>query len=261
MHYYQMTGFMQKDADATAMSTAIDLPETERAALFLDFDGTLVDIAERPQDVSVDPRVPALLSRAMDRLDGRVGLVSGRSIETLEHFLPDFKGTMIGTHGAEMRVDMEWSQAARFDLDTVARLQRLVSDFGALRPEFLVEPKPSGVVLHYRQAEELGGVAHRFMDALACATDGFRLQPALMAYELKPDCVGKDVALRKVLGRSAMMDALPVYAGDDLTDEPALDLAQERGGVAIKVGEADTVARHRLPDPAALLDRLEDWLA
>ncbi|MBM2576020.1 trehalose-phosphatase [Jannaschia sp. Os4] len=260
MQYYQMTGFMQQDA-AVAASDGIALPDPAEAALFLDFDGSLVEIAARPQDVVVDPRVPNLLSRAMDRLDGRVGLVSGRSIEALEHFLPGFRGHMIGTHGAEFRVDMEWSQVQDFDLDTVARLQRLVGDFGALRPEFLVEPKPSGVVLHYRQAEELGGVALKFMEALACAADGFKLQPALMAYELKPDCVGKDVALKRLLARPDLMDTVPIYAGDDLTDEPALDLVQGRGGAAIKVGAAETVANHRLGGPDDLLDLLEDWLA
>ena len=261
MQYYQMTGFLQRDAEAVAASDRISLPDPSEAALFLDFDGSLVDIAERPQDVTVDPRVPALLARAMDRLDGRVGLVSGRSIETLEHFLPGFRGHMIGTHGAEFRVDMEWSQVSEFDLDTVARLQRLAGDFGALRPEFLVEPKPSGVVLHYRQAEELGGVALKFMDALACAADGFKLQPALMAYELKPESVGKDVALKRLLARPDLMDRVPVYAGDDLTDEPALELVQGRGGTAIKIGEADTVANHRLGGPSDLIDALEEWLA
>lgn len=261
MHYYQMTGFMQNAAPEATPPEALSLPEPGDAVLFLDFDGVLVDIAERPQDVVVDPRVPALLDRAMERLDGRVGLVSGRSIETLEHFLPDFRGFLVGTHGAEFRIDMQWSQVEEFDLDTVARLQRLVADFGALRPEFLVEPKPSGAVLHYRQAEELGGVALKFMEALACAADGFKLQPALMAYELKPDSVGKDVGLRRLLARPEMGGKTPIYAGDDLTDEPALELVQAEGGTAIKIGDAETVAGNRLAAPADLLAVLEGWLA
>ena len=257
MLFYEMTGFMPAHLPA-AEGREIALPDPADAWLLLDFDGSLVEIADRPDGVVVDPRVSALLARAHDRLDGRVALVSGRSIEALEAFLPDFAGDMIGTHGAEMRVGGTWQQTAEFDPITVSRLQRLVADFAALQPAFLVEPKPSGVVLHYRQAEELGALALHFMETLANATEGFKLQPALMAYELKPDSVGKDVGLERLIGRDGRT---PVYAGDDLTDEPAIEMVQARGGVGIKIGEAESVARCRLPTPDAFIDVLEKWLA
>ena len=263
MMYYEMTGFMPGQTTApgeapAAGAPAIDLPAPPDAWLLLDFDGSLVEIADRPDGVVVDPRVPALLKRAHERLDGRVALVSGRSIEALEAFLPDFPGDIVGTHGAEMRLAGEWRQTVDFDPIVVSRLQRLVADFATLRPEFLVEPKPSGVVLHYRQAEELGALALHFMETLAHATEGFKLQPALMAYELKPEGVGKDVGLRKLLAG----DNRPaIYAGDDLTDEPAIEMVQDRGGVGIKIGTCDSVARHRLAGPAELIELLEEWLA
>ena len=261
MLFYEMTGFMPGHTGEPSGDAKIDLPDPSEAVLLLDFDGTLVEIASRPMDVVVPARVPALLARAHDRLDGRVGLVSGRTIADLEGFLPDFRGALVGTHGAEMRLDMEWSQAQDFDLDTVARLQRLVTDFVALRPEFLVEAKPSGVVLHYRQAEQQAGLALRFMESLAAASDGFRLQPALMAYELKPESVGKDVGVECILRRPENAGKVPVFAGDDLTDEAAIKVVQSHGGIGIKIGAAESVARHRLPGPAALLARLETWLA
>lgn len=261
MEYYQMTGFMG-GADPVAEDAApAELPAPDRATLLLDFDGTLVNIADTPDGIDVPERVPALLRRAMERLDGRVALVSGRSVGSLENFLPTFEGTLIGTHGAEMRHDGVHETIATFDREMVARLIRLADDFAALRPEFLVEHKPSGVVLHYRRAEEHGALALRFMESLAMAADGFRLQPALMAYELKPDGVGKDIALERLLGLPAYEDTVPIFAGDDLTDEPALQLVSDRSGVAIKIGTAETVAPARLHDPSALLDLLEDWLA
>lgn len=262
MHYYQMTGFMGSTEDTAEPCRHIDLPSLDKAALFLDFDGTLVDIAETPDGITVGDDVTDLLHLADDKLNGRVAIVSGRKLDDLERYLPDFKGNFIGTHGAEFRIDGIRRPGAEYNRATVSRLIRLVEDFAALRPEFLVETKPSGVVLHFRsrEAERHSALALNFMDSLASAADGFRLQPALMAYEIKPDNVGKDIALKTLLEDTRLARATPVFAGDDLTDEPALGLVQSRGGIAIKIGEAETVAKHRMADPAALRRCLGKWL-
>ena len=186
MQYYQMTGFMGiTDQPAEAVGD-FKLPDPDQSALYLDFDGTLVEIAERPDDIDVTATITGILDRAMERLDGRVALVSGRSIADLQKFLPDFKGALIGTHGAEMHID---------------------------------------------------GVHSKL-----------------------PECVGKDIALTRLMDRLPFRGKTPIYAGDDLTDEPALQLVERRKGYAIKIGEAETVASHRLPDPKSLLLKLEDWL-
>ncbi|PWJ22390.1 trehalose-phosphatase [Jannaschia seohaensis] len=259
MLYYQMTGFME--GDRPEPDYALRLPAPEDAALFLDFDGTLLDIAATPDEIIVPEDLPALLTRAMDRLDGRVALVTGRNVAGLEHFLPSFDGAVIAAHGAELRVDGKTFQAGDYDTDTIAGLQRVVAEFAKLQPAFLVENKPTGVVLHYRQAQEQGALALHFMDSLAQAAPGFRLQPALCAYEIKPDSVAKDLALADMMARAPFKGKLPIYAGDDLTDEPALSWADAAGGVAIKVGGADTVAPHWLADPTALRALLARWLA
>ncbi|WP_371156875.1 trehalose-phosphatase [Jannaschia sp. 2305UL9-9] len=259
MLYYQMTGFMGGDKHADGHTIA--MPGHADAALFLDFDGTLVDIAARPDGVTVPPEVHALLDKACDRLSGRVAIVSGRAVSELEAFLPDFKGPLIGSHGAERRVDGKTQQTQDFDQAIIATLQRLVTDFASLTPDFLVEMKPTGVVLHYRQAQEQGALALHFMESLASAATGFRLQPALCAYEIKPDSVGKDIALTGLMGQAPFSGATPIYAGDDLTDEAALAWAADLGGTAIKIGGAETVAANRLPDPATLISRLDEWLA
>lgn len=260
MQFYEMTGFVDNPEDLAKPISARDLPDPSRAALLLDFDGTLVDIAERPDGVVVTPEAGALVSRAMERLDGRVAFVSGRTIDDLERFLPGFDGALIGAHGAMLRIEGHREQAEEYDEELVTQLTRLATDFAGLRPEFLVEPKPSGVVLHFRQAQEHAALALRFMESLAMAADGFKLQPAHMAYELKPEKAGKDVALRRLLSAPPFEGAIPVFAGDDLTDEPPLELVQEMGGLGIKIGTAETVARHRLPDPAALIRCLGEWL-
>lgn len=260
MDYYQMTGFMGVTTDDGVICEGSDLPDPAKAALLLDFDGTLIDIADTPDGIDVPEAVTRLLDRAMERLDGRVAIISGRPVADLERYLPNFDGAIIGTHGAEMRYRGKLHELVQVDHATVARLIRIVDDFAALRPEFLVEHKPSGVVLHYRQAERQSALALRFMESLAMAADGFSLQPALMAYELKAEATGKDSAMERLLSEDGFKDAVPVFAGDDLTDEPALELAMSRGGVGIKIGQAESVATHRLPDPAGLRGCLEAWL-
>jgi len=259
MQFYQMTGFME--GDPLPPDNSLALPHPDNAALFLDFDGTLVDIAQTPDGIAVPDTLPGLLCRAMERLQGRVALVSGRNIADIELFLPDFEGVVIGSHGAERRIDGVVSPVDDFDRDKIAILQRLVAEFAKLQPSFLVENKATGVVLHYRQAQELGALALHFMDTIAAAAEGFRLQPALCAYEIKPDTVGKDIALIDVAGRAPFAGATPFYVGDDLTDEPALAWAAEQGGTAIKIGDAESVTPHHLKDPAALRALLERWLA
>jgi trehalose 6-phosphate phosphatase len=259
MLYYQLTGFMEGDKPRPDLD--LHLPDPDEAALLLDFDGTLIEIAERPEGVTVPDSVPALLDRAMTRLGGRVALVSGRAVADLERFLPDFEGVLIGSHGSERRINGETTHSAEFDQATIETLQRLVTDFAKLQPAFLVEPKPTGVVLHFRQAQERGALALHFMDCLAAAAEGFKLQPALCAYEIKPDSVGKDLALAELFRSGPFAGCKPIYAGDDLTDEPALEWAEAQGGVGIKVGGAESATTHRLPDPAALRAKLERWLA
>ncbi len=261
MQFYQMTGFLAGHDDAVDTLGAPELPDPDRAVLLLDFDGTVVDIADRPDGIVVTDRARAMIARAVERLDGRVAFVSGRTLDDLERFLPDFDGALVGTHGSEWRIDGERGGDEDYDLEIVAHLNRLATDFAKLRPEFMIEPKPSGVVLHFRQAEHHAALALRFMESLAMAADGFRLQPALMAYELKPETVGKDIAIRRLLDTDAFRGRVPVFAGDDLTDEAGLEVVQGAGGVGIKIGQAETVARYRLGDPDALIACIGDWLA
>lgn len=236
-----------------------DLPGD--AALFLDFDGCLVEIAPRPDAVVVPPDLPGRLARLHRRLGGAVALISGRGIADLRRHLPGFPGAIAGSHGAELSLDgrrIEATHGAKIDL---AGLHAAARDLATPHPALLVEAKPHGVALHYRADPALRGFVEDAMTRLAAAFPGMALQPARMALELRPAGVGKDAALARLIGLDGFAGRMPVYAGDDLTDEPAIAEAQARGGFGIRIGGGRTVARHRLPDPAALarwLDRALD---
>ena len=236
------------------------LPEriTDTDALFLDFDGCLVEIAPRPDAVVVPPGLPPVLDRLHSQLQGALALISGRAADNLRAFLPGFGGAVAGSHGAELSwpgQPVQPVQAPRFDM---AALLEHVRQLAAPHPALLVEPKPHGVALHYRAAPELERWVQDEMAALADDFPMLALQPAKMAVELRPAGAGKDQALRRLMAQAPFAGRRPVFAGDDTTDEAAIVAAQAQGGIGIKVGPGDSAARHRLRDPAAVLRWLED---
>lgn len=233
---------------------------TPDSALFLDFDGCLVEIAPRPDAVVIPAGLPSRLARLHDRLGGAVALISGRDVADLRAFLPDFPGAIAGSHGAELAIGGERIQTTHDVAVDIAALHEAAAGAVAAHPAILVERKPHGVALHYRADPSLRPVVETVMQHLARTHPGMVLQPAKMAVELRPGGTGKDAALDRLMARSPFAGRVPIYAGDDLTDEAAMARAQALGGQGIKIGEGETVARTRLADPAALARWLDDAL-
>lgn len=234
-----------------ATRTAPPALDCNRDALFLDFDGTLVEIAPRPDAIIVPPDLPARLSRLSAACGGALAVVSGRDLATLERFLPGFAGVMVGSHGAEARgLDLGFTPA------DPAAVQAELRSFAA-REGLLYEQKSHGGALHYRTRPEAEAAVTAFVSDLARRHPAFEVQPAKMAVELRPRGASKDRALAALAVLPAFAGRRPVYLGDDTTDEPALIWAAARGGYGIKVGEGPSAARHHLDGPAAVLN----WLA
>lgn len=227
------------------------------AALFLDFDGCLVEIAPRPDAVVVTQALRDMLAALYRRHDGAVALISGRDVADLRGHLGDFPGMIAGSHGSELSDrpgQIRTLHSVDFD---AARLHAAAHALAARHPAILVEQKPHGVAMHYRNDPGLQGFVETAMQDLADSQPHLVLQPAKMALELRPGGVGKDTALAHLMTLAPFATRIPVFAGDDTTDEPAMAQAQSMGGFAVKIGDGPTAAAHRLPDPAALAT----WLA
>jgi trehalose 6-phosphate phosphatase len=225
------------------------------AALFLDFDGTLVDLAETPGAILVSPDVPPLLRRLHARLDGRLAIVSGRAIADLERHLDCSGFAISGSHGLELRLadGMHIPLAAPVDL---ADVRGKIDRFAAQTPGLLIETKPSSIALHYRRAPAEAERVERFMWALGQKA-GLALQPGKMVFELRPKGADKGDAVRAFMAEPEFGGARPVFVGDDLTDEDAFEAVAAMGGAGILVGPArESAAQYRLADVAAVAD----WL-
>ena len=225
------------------------------ASLFLDFDGTLVDIAPTPDAVLVSQELTALLARLRQGLDRRVAILTGRSAAEIDHLLGLTALAVGGHHGLETRTGGQtYTTIERPDaLDSVvSELRLLERDY----PGVLVEDKPLGVALHYRQAPDAEEACRRAVEDIARRT-GLEVQPGKMVFELKPQGANKGDALRAMMAEPPFAGTMPIVLGDDLTDEPAFVAAQEMGGSGIIVGErAPTRAQFRI----ASVDAALAWL-
>lgn len=255
-NFYEMIGFASGQSEPH--HGAPETPDLDRAVFFLDFDGTLVEIADRPGDVKVDAETRDLLNELHDRTEGATVIVSGRRIEDLDTFLPDFPGIIIGSHGAERRENGKlWQHAAR-DSKELNDLRRMIEVWAESEPGVLVEEKPCSVVLHFRQAPHRMADADNFLRSVADHTQGFVLHHAKMALEVHPDDVSKRNAIEPLMDRWS--SRRPIAFGDDATDEGMFDAVNRRGGHSIKVGGRDTCANFRLDDPKAVRATLRSWL-
>lgn len=221
-----------------------------RDALFLDFDGTLVAIAARPDGIRPAPHLAALLRRTGNLLAGRLVIVTGRALADLDHHLGESMPLAAGIHGADVRgLEPLDGRGARVRQAVEAALARLAPDAGGL----LVEDKGLALALHYRERPALGALAGRLAAELADASGGLlAVQPGRMVFELKPAACDKGRVVTAFLRDARFAGSRPVFVGDDLTDEAGFRAATAAGGYGILVGQRPSAAAHALADVAAV---------
>lgn len=219
-------------------------------ALFLDFDGTLVELAPRPDAIQVSLSLGPRLCALSARLGGRFALVSGRSIVDLERHLGPTKVAFAGSHGAHRRLkngDILGLEPAALPLAATAALGAFADEHG-----FDLEDKPHGAVLHYRARPQLEELGAEFAASLA-EIHALRVKHGKCMVELVHPGVDKGAAVRAFMAVLPFAGAMPVFVGDDLTDEDGFTAAEELGGFGVLIGtRGPTGARYGLADPDAV---------
>ena len=227
-------------------------------ALFLDVDGTLLDLAARPDDVVTPAGLISTLAQAERKLDGALALVSGRSIADVDRLFAPLRLRASGVHGAEIRFDPNApiTPAAAADLppSLLAALRRAVEPF----PGVFVEDKRYSFTVHYRLApfaeRPLRQIATRLVDASPVAAE---IMDAHFAIEIKNPSFTKGGAIATFLSTSTFRGRTPIFVGDDTTDESGFALVTERGGLAYSVGGPRPGAIDAFSEPSAV----REWLA
>lgn len=227
-------------------------------ALFLDVDGTLIEIAPQPEAVQVPAHLPRLLQDLQTRQGGALALVSGRPIAAIDALFSPWRGAAAGLHGGERRLP----DGTRADVDAgsasaaLDRVRALASEFAERRPGVRVEDKGRSLALHYRTAPERAAEVAAFAaDAAAASAGALRPIAGKMVVELVPRGYGKGGAIAAFLAEPPFRGRRPAFLGDDVTDEEGFAEIARRDGVAIRVGRPDaaTAASYVLPSVAAVL--------
>lgn len=212
------------------------LPPFARLALLLDLDGTLLDLAPAPSAVQVPEGLADLLEQLATRLGGALAVVSGRPVEQVAALLPRLRITIIGEHGATIcrGPDLPLERAALPEVPE--RWREVARDLAAAHPGVLLEEKRHGFVLHYRGAKGAEAALHAGLDHLVATWgEAFTVVPTVMGWELRPIGANKGSAIRTLLGRPPFAGRVPLFIGDDVTDEDAIRAARELGGFGLKV--------------------------
>jgi trehalose 6-phosphate phosphatase len=228
-------------------------------ALFLDIDGTLLELAPTPTDVVVPPDLPGLLGDLQHRLGGAVALISGRSLADIDALFPSLALTAAGQHGAEIRVAGGATERLGPADGVLAGLMPKVAAFAAARPGILVEDKGMTIAVHCRQVPVYQAELGQFLTELAAEhADLLETIRGHRVFEIKPHNSNKRTAVEHLMRIAPFAGRLPLFIGDDRTDEDGFAAVRALGGHAIRVGQDGlglgwaTIATWRMADPACV---------
>jgi trehalose 6-phosphate phosphatase len=220
--------------DIAATSLGSDL---RQSAILLDIDGTILDIAPTPGQVSVPPGLRETLTRLQDLTAGAVALVSGRLLADIDVIFAPLRLAAIGGHGAELR---RWpgAEPERRAGSLGAELKRALAALSTLGSGILVEDKGYSLALHYRLAPELGAALNAAVSGICAQSPSGTIDilPGKAVIEVKPARVDKGSAVRELMKRPPFRGRHPIFIGDDVTDEPVFGVIPQFGGLGFSVG-------------------------
>ncbi|MGI9203817.1 MAG: trehalose-phosphatase [Woeseiaceae bacterium] len=222
--------------------------DAHTSALFLDVDGTLLELEEYPEDVRADLKLLDMLSAIAEKLGGALALVSGRSLKEIDRIFYPKIFAASGEHGAETRDD-------RGCILTIpgTPIDALITEdvvAFARTNELLLENKQHGIALHYRQNPEFEDACRRLMQSvLAELPEEYRLIDGKMVFEITRRVHNKGDAVKTLLDMAPFHGRSPIYVGDDVTDEDGFKAANDLAGTSVRIGQSDsTVARYAIDD-------------
>jgi trehalose 6-phosphate phosphatase len=220
--------------------------------LFLDVDGTLVELTDTPSQTAADAEIKSLLREVAERLGGAVALVSGRRIATLDELFAPLKLPAAGLHGVERRKADGTILGGNFVDSQLDRARERIKALVDLHPGTLFEDKDRTIAVHFRMAPQFEQIVRdSVVDIAKSLGSTYHVQPGKMMFEIKPRGFSKATAIQAFLRESPFSGRRPVFVGDDLTDQDGFTMVEAHGGLSVAVGDR-VRGQFYLPDVAAV---------
>jgi len=235
------------------------LPATAQYCLFLEFDGTLVDLPATPDSVPRDAGLIALLADTWQLLSGALAIVSARQIHKIDTLLSPLRVPVAGIHGFERRAGNGITYRPLHDASRLCTLRDQLAEFVLQQPGLVLEDKTAAVAVHYRKAPRLATVVAGYMrDLLRGQSEEFELQERSDCIEIKLVTHNKATAVEAFMQEAPFAHRVPIFIGNDNTARDGFLATERHGGVAIAVG-SHVSTPWRLRDPAAVRAWLLDF--
>lgn len=227
-------------------------------AWFFDIDGTLARIEKSPDEVQVDAAVLEFIEALTEQTGGAVALVTGRSLADIDRLFPSIMVAAAGQHGAERRNRNGEVVRRPAPSEQLLEMRDALRDMEQRHAGLLLEDKGLSLALHYRNAPRLASFVQREVRALYLKMgSGFHMQAGKCVVEIVPVGHTKGTVVSEFMMGRPFSGRVPVFLGDDVTDESAFTVVNDLGGVSIKVGAGPTHAQFRLHDVSSV----QQWLS
>jgi trehalose 6-phosphate phosphatase len=231
-------------------------PPSLEWCLFLDVDGTLIELTDSPLDTFADTELKTLLTHVAERLGGAVALVSGRSIHYLDALFAPLRLPAAGLHGVERRKASGEMHGASFVDAQLSQARIAVNALVEAHPATFMEDKGRTIAVHFRRAPQHEAVVRQSLADIARPLgSNYHIQEGNMVLEIKPRGFTKASAIKAFMKEPPFSGRTPVFVGDDLTDQEGFRLVEDQGGISIAVGERVN-GQFRLQNAAAV----RSWL-
>lgn len=241
-----------------APPSARDLDERD-IALFLDIDGTLLEHQPHPEDVHVDDELRSLIAAVAQALDGAAAFVTGRNVAMVDRLFAPLHLPSAGLYGLEHRLTSDGVvERADEPEDLAAVADQMQHRFRSTEGIYF-ERKGAVLAVHTRAAPAVfPQVKAAAEEALGRLPEGYRIVAGHAGLEFMPLEALKSAAIERFMGVSPFAGRLPVFFGDDVSDEAGFEYVNAQDGISIRVRpQGETQARFALPDVAAV----HEWLA
>ncbi|UGV28557.1 trehalose-phosphatase [Rhodopseudomonas boonkerdii] len=225
----------------------VKLPHLSECALLLDIDGTLLDMAPTPREVWVPPDLATHMGKLLQRTNGALALVSGRSINDIDLIFAPQQFPAVGGHGAEMRLARDVESVAAHAPPMDKELKRRLAAIAKLSPGILLEDKGYSLALHYRLAPHAEKAIYDAVSAIRADLPNAPMEilPGKFVCEIKHSGFTKATGVIELMTHEPFKGRRPIFIGDDVTDESVFAIMPGMNGLAFSVGRhAQGVAGH-----------------